>query len=236
MEEIRITHALLVVIFLLLSAGLSLITWKMFQFRNRLYAFIDNDLWQQTLFENNIYNKISIVFFGDSQIYSWLMAPSFGSLPIINRGIYGDWAFKAIDRFEKDVINLKPKILVMLIGTNDLGSGQPIDRIINNIDKMLRKATDQNIQIILCNLLPVRNKYIVTRPLKDILLINNKLEILSRQYDSDYVDFYSQLTDKDGLFSVDFTSDGIHPNRSGYLRMSKIIFPYLIKNIARFTD
>jgi hypothetical protein len=235
MEEIRITHELLAVIFLVLSTGFSLITWKMFQFRKRLYEFIDNDQWQQTLSENNIYDKNSIVFFGDSQIYLWLMAPSFGSLPIVNKGIYGDWACKAVDRFEKDVINLEPKILVLLIGTNDLGDGQPIDEIINNIEKMLKKAANQNIQIILCNLLPVRNKYIVNHPLKDLLLINIKLETLSQQYESDYVDFYNQLTDKEGLFSVDFTSDGIHPNRSGYLRMSKIIFPYLIKNIVRFT-
>jgi lysophospholipase L1-like esterase len=57
-----------------------------------------------------------------------------------------------------------------------------------------------------------------------------------QQYESDYVDFYSQLTDKDGLFRVDYTSDGIHPNKSGYLRMSEIIFPYLIKNITSSTS
>jgi len=236
MEEIGISHVMLVVIFLVLSTGFSLITWKMVQFRHRLNEFIDNDLWQRTLSENDIFDKNPIVFFGDSQISLWLMAPSFGSLPIVNKGIYGDWVLKAVDRFDTDVIDLKPKILVMLIGTNDLGNGQPADEIVNNIEIMLRKAANQNIQIILCNLLPVRNKYLMNRPLKDLLLINNELETLSQRYESDYVDFYSQLTDKDGLFSVDFTSDGIHPNGSGYLRMSKIIFPYLIKNMVRFTD
>lgn len=208
----------------------------MFQFRHRLNAFINNNLWQKTLSENDIYDKNLIIFFGDSQINLWLMAPSFGSLPIMNKGIYGDCVSKAVDRFDTDVIDLEPKVLVILIGTNDLGNGQTVDEIVNNIDKMLKKAVNLNIQIILCNLLPVRNKYIVDRPLKDLLLINNKLESLAQRYESDYVDFYSHLIDKDGLFSVDFTSDGIHPNRSGYLKMSKIIFPYLIKNIAKFTD
>ena len=89
------------------------------------------DRWEQTLSHNKIYDNNLIVFFGDSQIDLWWMAPSFGSLPVVNKGISGDWALKAVNRFDKDVIALKPKLLVMLIGTNDLGNGQTVDAIIH---------------------------------------------------------------------------------------------------------
>ena len=167
MKKITISHILNIAVIMVLLVGFSLTTWKMFQFRDRLHEFIDNDRWEQTLSENNIYNDNLIIFFGDSQIDLWWMAPSFGSLPIVNKGVSGDWALKAADRFEKDVINLKPKILVMLIGTNDLGNGQPIDSIISNIEIMLKKAANQNIKIIICSLLPVRGEYIENHPLNN---------------------------------------------------------------------
>jgi lysophospholipase L1-like esterase len=194
---------------------------------------IDNSRWEKTLSANKLYDDYLIVFLGDSQIDRWLMAPSFGTLPIINRGLSGDWALKAVDRFDKDVINKKPKLVVLLIGGNDLWNGQPIDAIISHIEMMLKKSTNQNIKVILCSLLPVGKNYIKNLPPEDLLLMNRRLETLSKQYKADYVDFYSQLIDENGLFRSDLTSDGLHPSESGYLRMSKIIFPYLMKNIVK---
>ena len=236
MEKVKVVYGLVIVFFLVLSIGFSLTTWKMFQFRDRLHEFIDNDHWEQTLYQNKIYDNDLIVFFGDSQVDLWWMAPSFGSLPIKNKGISGDWALKAIDRFDKDVLALKPKLLVMLIGTNDLGNGQTIEAINSNIDIMLNKAANQNIKIILCSLLPVRGEYIGNHPLKDLLQINKGLRLLSQKYDADYVDFYSQLIDENGTFKVEYTSDGLHPSRAGYMKMSKIITPYLLKNVVKLIN
>lgn len=222
--------------FVVLSIGIIFATWKLFQYRNRLQAFIDNDRWEKTLYSKKIYNDNLIVFFGDSQIGLWGMASSFGLLPIVNKGVYGDWALKAISRFDRDVLSLNPKLLVMLIGTNDLGNGQTIESIIKNIQIMLDKAASQDIKIILCSLLPVSGKYISDRSLKDILQINNEFQHLSEKYDADYVDFHSQMVDLNGLFTSEFTSDGLHPSRSGYMKMTKIILPYLVKYSDKFTN
>lgn len=230
MKKIRCGCWLIIFVILVLMTGITLTTWKMFHFRHRLHEFIDNDRWQQTLTANHMYDDNLIVFFGDSQIEAWLMAPSFGSLPIVNKGVSGDWALTALDRFNRDVLDLKPKVIVMLLGTNDLDNGKPIDTIIHTIESMIKKTANQNIRVILCSLLPVRNEHIQKLPLKDLLLFNSRLKILAQQYQIDYVDFFSQLSDKNGLFRVDLTKDGIHPSKSGYLRMSKIILPYLMKN------
>lgn len=163
------------------------------------------------------------------------MAPSFGCLSIINKGVSGDWAFKAINRFDQDVICLNPNALVLLIGTNDLGNGQPIDGIVKNIELMVKRATEENISVIICSILPVRNEYVANHPSKDIVFINSELYRLSCEYEVDYVDFYSNLIDGNGFLKAEFTSDGLHPNRTGYLRMSKILFPYLVRTINCFS-
>lgn len=220
---------------LVLFTGFSLTTWKMFEFRARLHKFTDNGKWEQTCRDHGLYDETKIVFFGDSQIALWWMAPSFGTLPIINRGISGDWASKAIGRFEKDVIEEQPEILVILIGTNDLRHGQTPDKVINSIEYMVKEATSRKIKTILCSLLPVSGKYTKNYKSADLKSINRRVENLSRRYRTDYVDFYTHLIDEDGLFKDKFTSDGLHPSKSGYYKMSVVIFPYLMKNYLGLT-
>jgi len=222
-----------ILIFILLVC-FSLSTWKMFQFRDRLHALLDNGRWEKSVFQNEMYDSDLIIFFGDSQIALWPMAPSFGSFPIVNKGVSGDWASKAVDRFSEDVLALKPKLLIMLIGTNDLGHGKSAEEIIRDIEIMLVKAVNKNIRVVLCSLLPVRGKYIVDHSLKDILKINNKLKSLSYEYDADYVDFYSKLLDMDGAFNGEYTEDGLHLNKLGYIKISQIMLPVLVNNAAQF--
>lgn len=236
MKKIKTSHLIIVSSFLLVLIGLSITTWKMFYFRDMLHDFINNDRHEQNLRNSKVYDHNVIVFFGDSQIQLWKIAPYFGSLPIVNRGISGDWALSAVNRFDKDVLSINPKLLVMLIGTNDLGNGQAIESITDNIEIMLRKATKNNIKIIICSILPVRGEYLINHPSDKILQINYKLKYLSQKYNADYVDFYSKLTDSCGMFKHEFTTDGLHPNRFGYAEMAKIILPYVLNNAVRFID
>jgi lysophospholipase L1-like esterase len=233
MQKTKLKIFVIVFMFLMLVTGLSLTTWKLFSFRSELNSIIEREQWEKSLASNGIYSNNVILFFGDSQIRSWSAATSFGVLPIVNKGKYGDWATKAINRFENDIISLNPKMAVLLIGTNDLSNGQTVSAISSSIDIMLKIALNKNINVILCSLLPVRYEHSNTRSPKDIIQINNNLAILAQKYKIDYVDFYSRLVDKEGLFKVEYTSDGLHPNKSGYIVMSKIIFPHLIKFIAQ---
>jgi lysophospholipase L1-like esterase len=231
MKRIRVSHIVAIFVFLVLIVGFSLTTWNAHKLRNVLLEYIDNERWQQTLTANRMYDGDLIVFFGDSQIYFWPMATSFGSLPIVNKGIRSDTALRAIDRFDNDVLGLKPKVLVILLGTNDLADGQPIEKIIGDIELMIEKAKNYRIRTIVCSLLPVRGRFTNSRPSKDILTINNKLNHLSLQYEADYVDFFSRLRDREGQFGAGLTLDGLHPSAAGYFRMTKTILPYLMKHL-----
>jgi lysophospholipase L1-like esterase len=230
-RKIKLSHCGIFLILLVSLTGFLFATWDMYQFRSRLHDVIDNGRWEKTLADHHLYDDNLIVFFGDSQIALWSMSTSFGTLPIVNRGISGGWVLEAVNRFDYDVMAKKPHVLVLLIGINDLADGQSIDAIITNIEGMVKKASDKNIKVILCSLLPVAGEEIKYHAPKDIILLNNKLLILAQQYKADYVDFHSQLIDENGLFRSDFTKDGLHPNKSGYLRMSHIIFPYLCNNL-----
>jgi lysophospholipase L1-like esterase len=232
--KVSIIYTGIAICFVILIVGFSLATWKMFHFRNRLLEFIDNDRWEKTLSANKIYDDNLIVFFGDSQINLWWTAPHFGSLPIVNAGRSGDWTSRAVRRFDKEVLALKPKLLVILIGTNDLERGESVKLTTTNIEALLKKATQKNIKILLCSVLPVRGEHLKIRALKDILQINNNLKSISNKYDAEYIDFHSQMIDENGTLNAEYTEDGLHPNRSGYLKMSKIIMPHLLNNAIKF--
>jgi len=235
MKKAKSSGLIIIISLVISSIGSGLATWKMFQFRDRLHQFVDNSQWERTLSENGMYDKNKIIFFGDSEIDLWWMCPSFGIFPIKNKGISGDWASKAVNRFKKDVLDEHPQAVVILIGTNDLGNGQPVDDIIKHIDVMIEEAVQSKIRVILCSLLPVRYQHIQNHPPKILIKINQRLKSLALRHRADYVDFYTHLTDQSGLFRKNLTNDGLHPNWKGYLCMSKILLPYLIHILANPT-
>lgn len=234
MKRIKVVHLLVVVAFVLLSVGFSLTTWKMFEFRDRHHGIINNIRHEQTLTRNEVYDDNVIVFFGDSQITLWWMAPSFGALPILNRGVGGDWAERAVHRFDQDVLSLQPKLLVMLIGTNDIGNGRSVERITASMDDMLGRASEQNIPVLVCSVLPVRDGYLDSRPLERIQQVNDQLQVLSQKYNAGYVDLYSHLADADGLLKEEYTTDGLHLSRMGYMRITKVLLPHLLQQTVLF--
>lgn len=218
-----------ILIFILLF-GFALSSWLMFDYRGRLNTIIDNNRWEATLRKNGLLEGHTIVFFGDSEFDLWTMSTSFGVMPILNRSISGDWAATAVKRFTRDVIELGPELVVILIGTNDLGKKRPIKRIVKDIETMAARAREHKIRIVLCSLLPVRGKHSLNRTVEQFNAINGQLKMISEKYQADYVDLFSVLSDDKGQFYQKYTSDGLHPNKEGYLQMAAVLYPVLIKN------
>jgi lysophospholipase L1-like esterase len=215
-----------------LTAGLFLTTWYMLRFRYKLDGFINNARWEETLEKYHIYHKNEIVFFGDSQIFLWQMSPFFGSLPIRNRGVTGDLASKAVERFDRDVIaSGRTKMVVILIGTNDIANNQPVATVVQDIEKMVKKAKENSIEVALCSLLPVNGDHKNNRSLDSLRSVNSSLRGISAQYNAIYVDFFSNLSDENSCFSFSYSDDGLHPNREGYFMMTKILLQSLKPNI-----
>jgi lysophospholipase L1-like esterase len=171
-----------------------------------------------------------IVFFGDSITEGWkIIHPDFFiGKSYINRGINGQTTSQMLLRFRPDVIELKPKIVVVLAGGNDIaGNTGPAtsETIIGNLISMCELAKANNIKVVLCSILPAKDF-----PWKRGMEPANKIEALNElilKYaetnNIPYVDYYSAMVNKQkGLKSI-YSEDGVHPNKEGYRVMEPIV-------------
>ncbi len=207
-------------------------TWKMFQFRDRLHAFWVNPHWEQRLEQWGMYQDRVIVFFGDSQLAGWRVGPSFGMLPIRNRGISGDQASRAIHRFQRDVTDEGATLAVILIGINDLGreTGATPESVAASIDQLVQRALENEIEIMLCSLLPLQRPYYSPHRAEQVLAIN---KWMAERENVTYIDFHSVLMDEEGRMKTEYTDDGLHPNERGYAVMTRILQPHLARHLAK---
>jgi GDSL-like Lipase/Acylhydrolase family len=223
---------LLVCLVALTAVLVFVLGWELESYRHKLRDLTDNSAWELRLRTQHAFANQRIVFFGDSELAYWPMAESFGSIPIFNRGVPGDLALKAIDRFDHDVIVNNPSTLVLLIGTNDLGSKRPIDAIAANVEYLVARAEQHSIPTILCSILPVSNKYLDNHQPQDIVALNLRYRTIASVHRATFVDFYSILIDQQGRFAALLTRDGLHPNEAGYALMTARLLPSLARSLV----
>jgi lysophospholipase L1-like esterase len=178
-----------------------------------------------------------VVFMGDSITEAWVERdPSFfEGRPYLGRGISGQTTPQMLLRFRQDVIDLRPKAVVILAGTNDIAQNTgPIthEQILANIISMAELAKAHGIRVLLCSVLPAN--YFGWRPQIEAKGQIPALNLLIRGYAEKsgiiYVDYYSAMADekkgmRDGLCDE---KDGVHPNLAGY----KVMEPLVEKAIA----
>jgi lysophospholipase L1-like esterase len=164
-----------------------------------------------------------IVFMGDSITELWsVVHPSFFSeKSYINRGIGGQTSPQMLVRFRADVIALKPSVVVLLAGANDIAQNtgpSTLEMIANNIFSMAELAKANNIKVILCSVLPVFDFYWRQglEPAGKIVTLNKMISEYAYTNAIPYVDYYSAMVDEQkGLKSM-YSEDGVHPNKAGY--------------------
>jgi lysophospholipase L1-like esterase len=174
-------------------------------------------------------NENRVVFMGDSITDSWKLAEYFPGQPFVNRGISGQTTSQMLLRFRPDVIGLRPKVVVILAGTNDIGAitGQmTIEAIEGNIISMAELARANNINVVLASVLPVsdynKNRAgeavvrTVQRPPAQIAALNERLEKYAAANDLVYLDYFSATSDDKGFLKPEIANDGLHPNARGY--------------------
>jgi len=136
-----------------------------------------------------------------------------------------------LGRMQADVIDLKPRLVLVLAGTNDLARGVPIGAIENNLAMIADLAEAHHIQPMFASVLPVSDyhkdvnpQYARTsqRPPSKILELNAWIKSFCEQRHFPYVDYYSALVDKAGFLQADLADDGLHPNSKGYRLMAPI--------------
>ena len=183
----------------------------------------------------NYCKKGQIVLAGDSitEFYNMDLFDEYtartGKL-VYNRGISGDTSNRLLERFERNVLNLEPTTIALLIGTNDMNRGADNQYIIANTEKLIRLAKEKcpGVNIILEAVYPVntlinsqgkRHNHII----KDL---NKGLEGLAAMMGVEFVDMTEQLSDKYGILKKKYTYDGLHVNALAYELITKAIMPY----------
>jgi lysophospholipase L1-like esterase len=172
-----------------------------------------------------------VVFFGDSITDIWKLDDSFPGKHYINRGIGGQTTSQMLVRFRQDVIELQPKVVVILAGTNDIaGNSGPItnEDIEANLASMAELAKAHGIRIIFSSILPVNNftpqsqEFFASRPTERILALNSWLKDYCAKNDLTYLDYFSAMVDDKGLLKRDLANDGLHPNQAGFTVMAPL--------------
>ena len=180
-----------------------------------------NQEWKGRIASNP--NAKRTVFLGDSITDRWKLEKYFNDPNYINRGIDGQITGQMLGRFKQDVIDLKPEVVIILGGANDISYGFTDEAIRNNLSMMCQLAQFNGIKPILSSILPINDYY---RKLSD-QLPPHRIESLNRwirSYASDhhigYMDYFSQIVDQGGFLDRELSNDGVHPNEKGYQIMA----------------
>ena len=172
-----------------------------------------------------------VVFMGDSITDGWPLAEYFPAKPYVNRGISGQTTPQMLIRFRPDVINLKPKVVVILAGTNDIaGNTGPmtVEQIEDNYASMAELAKASDIRVVMSSVLPVNNytekaeSFFLTRSPEKILALNKWLKKYCADNGHIYLDYFTPMADGKGMLKKDLAEDGLHPNKTGYKLMAPL--------------
>ncbi len=182
-----------------------------------------------------------VVFMGDSITDAWVQ-PRFGAFfpgkPYIGRGIGGQTTPQMLVRFNQDVVALKPKVVVILAGTNDIaGNTGPstLEMIEDNLRSMAEVAKAHGIRVVLSSVLPVYDYpwRPGLEPAPKIVALNKWMKDYAAKSGAIYLDYHSAMRDaRDGM-RAELASDGVHPNDVGYRLMAPLAEQAIVKALRR---
>jgi lysophospholipase L1-like esterase len=185
---------------------------------------------------NRTVGSVDVVFMGDSITDVWpqeRFGPFFPGKRYVSRGISGQTTPQMLVRMRPDVINLKPKAVVILAGTNDIaGNTGPMtdEDIQSNLMSMIALAAASGIKVILSSILPTSNYHVAPngvpqttlRPMARIRALNDWMRQYAQANGHDYLDYMPAMIDSAGLMKAELTNDDLHPNAAGYAVMAPL--------------
>ena len=179
---------------------------------------------------DSITTRPKAVLMGNSITDAWAKKRPefFAANNFVGRGISGQVTSQMLCRFQADVIALRPKIVIIMAGTNDIARNNGYiahEHILQNLQSMCELAKYHHIRPILCSVLPAagfRWRPELT-PAEDIKRLNEMIKAYAKANKIKYIDYYSALVDERGGLPEEYAADGVHPNNDCYQIMEQIL-------------
>ena len=177
-------------------------------------------------------DKGAVVFLGDSITQGWnSLARDFPDLHVANRGIGGDTTRGVLYRMNADVLALKPRAVVLLIGTNDIGNGANPDDVADNIEAIVQalRTSNPDMPIIVCRVMPRSDQN--QRFVNNIEKLNGLIDgLVNTQPGVVECDTWSIFAAPNGgCQPADFHIDLLHLNMTGYEKWQAALKPVFAK-------
>ncbi len=181
-----------------------------------------------------------VVFMGNSITEGWVQYwPSmFPGKPYVGRGIGGQTTPQMLVRFHADVVALRPTVVVILAGTNDIAgnTGPSTNGMIQqNLQAMTEIAQANGIRVVLSSILPVFDYpwRPGLQPAPRIVAINRWLKAYAARVGATYLDYHTPMADERQGLRPELGGDGVHPNEAGYRIMAGLVEPAIAAALRR---
>jgi lysophospholipase L1-like esterase len=183
-----------------------------------------------------------VVFLGDSITQGWEHNgvppdPSDPKKDWVNRGISGQTTPQMLIRFRPDVIDLKPSVVVILAGINDIaGNTGPmtLEQTEDNLASMAELAAAHGIKVVMCSITPAFDfpwRPGLT-PAPKVIAVNTWMKAYAAEHGFTYVDYHSAMADDRGGLPKALSNDGVHPTKAGYAVMQPLVEAGIAKALA----
>lgn len=161
-----------------------------------------------------------------SQYAYWIMKRH-PEWQVLNRGVNGERSDEILARFESDVLSFKPAVVIVLAGVNDLYQGYPAERVIRNLKSIYDKASEHNIKVMACTIIPYNGATPQVRERKKE--VNEWIRKYSSEHGLGFCDTNRAVEHLDHPGNLSGTPDGLHPDVEGYRKMGEAVTDALEK-------
>ena len=176
--------------------------------------------------------RARVVLIGNSITEGWPRLDSAffqtGPYAYVGRGIGGQTSGQTVLRFRQDVLDLKPAVVVLLVGTNDVAENNgPYDpqHTLNNLMTMVELAQAHRVRVVLASVTPAAEfpwrKGLAPGP--KIVALNQQIKAYAAQQKCGYLDYHTALADEQQGLKKGYGNDGVHPNLAGYRVMEPLL-------------